>query len=88
MKLILTSAFLLGAGGVAVHATANAEKTNNTENQKIEDLRKIVIDRDMGTFMVTPQTNCIVNLEAIANSNVEETFKECVNLNKMWIKAI
>ena len=88
MKLILTSAFLLGAGGVAVHATANAEKTNNTELQKLEDIRRIVIDRDMGTFMMTPQTNCIVNLEALKTPNVEETFKECVNLNKMWIKAI
>ena len=87
MKLILTSVFLLGAGGLAVQATDTIQdlKSNGTPEPEI---KKVIIERDMGTFMVTPDLPCTVDIDATKLLQVEKTMRECINSERLWIKAI
>ena len=78
MKLLLISAVLAGAGGVAVHAKDNVPVITMPQTMKKFDATKI--ERTIDTFILTPRDECVVeNINSINN---------CLGGERKWLKAI
>ena len=82
--------FLLGASGLAVHATTNADENINSNEISPDNnkTKKVIIERDMGTFIMTPELPCVVDIDITKAMQVEKYLRECVNVERLWIKAI
>jgi len=84
MKLIITSAVLAGAGSFAVHAS-NAH-TKLTVPMIIEKSEPVEFQQDSpeSTFILAPHAECTI----ANNDNLEESIRDCIVVNKAWLKAI
>tara|TARA_R100001591_G_scaffold117792_1_gene138147 strand:- start:266 stop:520 length:255 start_codon:yes stop_codon:yes gene_type:complete len=84
MKLILTSAVLAGAGSLVVHA--NDTHTKLTVPMIIEKSEAVEIEHNSSesNFILVPHSECTID----DNKNLEQSIRECIVLNKTWLKAI
>jgi hypothetical protein len=88
MKLVMISFVLAGAGGLVVHANGNVLKPIELNAPNPPDFlgpRALPL-QDVNTFILAPYSPC----DGPANGEFDSNyiFKECINIEKKWFKAI
>ena len=84
MKLLMTSIILAGAGSLAVHAENNIESKAKEPLpiEKNSSKEFVFPSRALDTFIIAPNNTCTVSSEQI------NFVQQCINIDKIWLKAI
>tara|TARA_Y100001938_G_scaffold130986_1_gene187545 strand:+ start:4122 stop:4376 length:255 start_codon:yes stop_codon:yes gene_type:complete len=84
MKIIITSIAVLGASSVMVNTQQTEGKLTIPMIFKNEQPIEIEHSAIQNNFILVPHAECNID----KNNNLEKSIRECVKINKTWLKAI
>ncbi len=84
MKIIITSIAVLGASSMMVSTQQTQGKLTIPMIFKNEVPVEIDHNAIENSFILVPHTECNID----KNNNLEKSIRECVKINKIWLKAI